>query len=98
MQLKVINCIATKAQFLLVKFFSWTHRNTKAETSSYHMHDIEEQLGQRGFLLWLATGDTRNGDCICVLLGSAAPFVFRREGNRWKLVGEWVIPGIIQGE
>ncbi|KAF7548679.1 hypothetical protein G7Z17_g6923 [Cylindrodendrum hubeiense] len=37
-------------------------------------------------------------DWVFVPLGSAVPFVIRRDGEMWKLVGECYIQGVMQGE
>ena len=41
---------------------------------------------------------TRNGDFICVLLGSKVPFVLRQTKVGWSLIGECLVGGIMDGE
>ena len=40
----------------------------------------------------------KSGDVCCVLFGSAVPFVARKEGERYRLVGEAYLHGVMQGE
>ena len=40
----------------------------------------------------------REGDQCCVLLGSSVPFIIRRAGTNYKLVGECYIHGVMRGE
>jgi hypothetical protein len=49
-------------------------------------------------LVGLAPGATEPGDFICVLLDFAVPFVPRKHGDGWNLVGECLGPGIMEGE
>lgn len=46
----------------------------------------------------LAPLDSREEDIICVLLGCRFPVVLRREGERYLLVGEAYVEGIMHGE
>ncbi|KAL2066020.1 hypothetical protein VTL71DRAFT_2091 [Oculimacula yallundae] len=38
------------------------------------------------------------GDVICVLFGAAMPYVIRREGGSWRLIGECFVDGLMRGE
>ncbi len=40
----------------------------------------------------------QDGDLVCVLFGSNVPFVLRRFGERYRLVGECYLHGIMRGE
>jgi hypothetical protein len=39
-------------------------------------------------LLGMAPMKTRLGDYVCVISGSHVPFVLRKQGTRWKLIGD----------
>lgn len=41
---------------------------------------------------------TEPGDKLCVLLGCCAPFVIRPKNNRYQLLGECFVPGLMDGE
>ena len=40
----------------------------------------------------------KSGDCVCVLLGMHLPFVMRRSGDNWTLIGECLMAGFMHGE
>lgn len=40
----------------------------------------------------------RAGDCVCVLDGGRVPFIVRASGEKWRLVGEVFVHGLMSGE
>lgn len=48
--------------------------------------------------LGLAPPQAEPGDVIAILFGSNVPFVLRRQGNAFKLIGETHVQGIMNGE
>ena len=41
---------------------------------------------------------TREQDLVCVLFGCMVPFILRKQGDRYRLVGECYVHGIMKGE
>jgi hypothetical protein len=48
--------------------------------------------------LGLGPPNTEPGDVICILHGSKLPIVLRRQGDRWRLIGQCYVDGIMFGE
>jgi hypothetical protein len=46
----------------------------------------------------LVPKDAQPGDCIVLLMGVSVPVVLRPSGQRWKLMGESYVEGIMNGE
>ncbi|KAK5651615.1 hypothetical protein OQA88_11888 [Cercophora sp. LCS_1] len=46
----------------------------------------------------LAPASTRVGDKISLIKGASVPFIVRQKGNKWELVGECYIHGVMSGE
>lgn len=46
----------------------------------------------------LAPTAVEEGDVLCVLFGGATPYILRRQGSRWVLVGECFAYGLMFGE
>jgi hypothetical protein len=54
-------------------------------------------ITSRGFLA-MCPRATQKDDLICVLRGGKAPFVLRKEGKHYTLIGECYVDGIMYGE
>ncbi|KAI4185649.1 MAG: hypothetical protein L6R41_004006 [Letrouitia leprolyta] len=53
---------------------------------------------KRGYIGWCPEG-TKKGDRICLLFGGQAPFVVRNVGKeKWRLLGEVYVHGLMDGE
>ncbi|KAL8662136.1 MAG: hypothetical protein Q9202_004959 [Teloschistes flavicans] len=50
------------------------------------------------YLFGLGPAAMQQGDLCCVLFGSRVPFVIRRSGSEYKLIGECYIHGVMRGE
>ncbi|KAL2279732.1 hypothetical protein FJTKL_13124 [Diaporthe vaccinii] len=46
----------------------------------------------------LAPNAVKEGDVLCVLFGGATPYILRRHGSSWLLVGECFVHGMMFGE
>lgn len=46
----------------------------------------------------LAPTAVKEGDVLCVLFGGATPYILRRHGSSWLLVGECFAYGMMHGE
>ncbi|KAH8649756.1 hypothetical protein BGZ60DRAFT_389466 [Tricladium varicosporioides] len=46
----------------------------------------------------LAQPEIKRGDSVCVFFGTNTPFVVRREGGHFLLIGEAYIQGLMSGE
>ncbi|KAI9645303.1 hypothetical protein NHQ30_006038 [Ciborinia camelliae] len=74
-----------------------------AEYTSYK-NAMAYQQNRRPFIseegyVGLIPGHSRPGDTIIIILGAVQPFVVRRVGNdRWELIGEAYVHGIMDGE
>lgn len=38
------------------------------------------------------------GDCVCIIFGGITPFILRKEGEYYKLIGESYVHGLMKGE
>jgi hypothetical protein len=69
-----------------------------------YFQTIMYQYGQRTFIshsgyVGLAPGKSEPGDSIYIVLGANIPFVFREHSNnRYQLIGEAYVDGIMDGE
>ncbi|KAE9373755.1 hypothetical protein N431DRAFT_315758, partial [Stipitochalara longipes BDJ] len=54
-------------------------------------------LSSHGYI-GLAPGRADPGDLICVLFGGSAPFILRKQGNNYILIGECFCHGLMDGE
>ena len=70
------------------------HYLRRLETVSYFRTFIVTQKGYIG----LAPYTTKRDDVICIFLGAQTPFLLRRTGDGWMLVGECYIHGIMSGQ
>ncbi|KAH7394379.1 heterokaryon incompatibility protein-domain-containing protein [Pyrenochaeta sp. MPI-SDFR-AT-0127] len=71
-------------------------------------HDAERavylRIGKRAFFLtqkgYFGIGPpyARQGDHVCVLSGCKVPFVLRKVGQEWEVVGECFVLGVMDGE
>ena len=52
---------------------------------------------KKGFI-GLGPRSMRQGDLVCILYGGRVPFILRKEGNHYRLVGESYVHGIMEGE
>lgn len=64
-------------------------------TPSMSMHRIAKT---RNGLLAYASVYARESDCIVLLKGGKTPFVARQDGDKWKLVGDCYVDGVMLGE
>ncbi|ETS78998.1 hypothetical protein PFICI_08851 [Pestalotiopsis fici W106-1] len=64
-------------------------------TPSMSMHRIAKT--KNGLLVY-ASVYTQENDCIVLLKGGKTPFVARRNGHKWKLVGDCYVDGLMLGE
>jgi hypothetical protein len=48
--------------------------------------------------LCLAPVDTKDGDCVAVLLGGKTPYILRPDGEEYRFLGESYVYGIMKGE
>jgi len=48
--------------------------------------------------LGIASAYAELGDCVCILYGSSVPMVLRYESERWTIVAECYVHGIMDGE
>jgi hypothetical protein len=46
----------------------------------------------------LGPPNTEPGDVVCILHGSKLPIVLRRQGDKWRLIGQCYVDGIMFGE
>lgn len=46
----------------------------------------------------LGPPNTESGDVVCILHGSKLPIVLRRQGDKWRLIGQCYVDGIMFGE
>ena len=60
-------------------------------------HNRRPFLTQQGYM-GLAPTHAKEGDLVAILFGAVQPFVLRRSGLRYKLVGEAYVYGIMDGE
>ncbi|KAI1182978.1 hypothetical protein F5B17DRAFT_159209 [Nemania serpens] len=84
------------------EFIAWCQRAeeeglaNEEDNSSYpdYWYSISNSSTNRRFvvsdseLLGMAPLQTRPGDYLCVISGSAVPFVLRKLAGRWKLIGD----------
>ena len=52
---------------------------------------------KKGFI-GLGPRSMRQGDLVCILHGGRVPFILRKEGSHYRLVGESYVHGIMEGE
>ena len=60
-------------------------------------HNRRPFLTQQGYL-GLAPTHAKEGDLVAILFGAVQPFVLRRSGEQYELVGEAYVYGIMDGE
>lgn len=49
-------------------------------------------------MMGLGPSDTRETDCVSVMLGGGVPYIIRRSGVYWVFVGEAYVEGLMKGE
>jgi hypothetical protein len=54
-------------------------------------------VSQQGYI-GLAPTHAKEGDLVAILFSAVQPFVLRRRGRRYELVGEAYVYGIMDGE
>jgi len=66
---------------------------------AYSIVAIQRRIGssRRGYLGWLPSAAAPQ-DIICIPCGSEVPYVLRKDGDYYKLIGECYIHGIMLGE
>lgn len=74
-------------------------RNTFAR----YIMALERQHNRKPFVssmgyVGLVPAQSRKGDVVCIVEGANMPFVFRRDGKLYRLVGEAYVYGIMDGE
>lgn len=84
----------------LVSYASLRLSRNKAHFLPFHipgmsMHRIAKT--RNGRLAYVSV-HTRENDCIVLLKGGKTPFVARRFGDKWKLVGDCYVDGLMLGE
>lgn len=71
------------------------HRFREAAAEVCHMRKFF--FSSKGFF-GLGPGSMQADDLVCVLFGADTPFVLRRVGSRYKVVGECYVHGLMQGQ
>lgn len=71
------------------------HRFREAAAEVCHMRKFF--FSSKGFF-GLGPAITQVDDLVCVLFGADTPFVLRRVGSRYKVVGECYVHGLMQGQ
>ncbi|KAF5565494.1 heterokaryon incompatibility (het-6OR allele) [Fusarium phyllophilum] len=60
---------------------------------------IDQRMATTGSgYLCMVPGNTRAGDQIALLHGGRTPYVLRKAGEKWRIVGECYVHGIMSGE
>jgi hypothetical protein len=72
------------------------------DVQAYHI-TMGNMFKRRSFLskqgyVGLAPSHSKPGDVICILYGSVVPFVLRKKGSGYELIGEAYVHGIMDGE
>lgn len=66
--------------------------------ASLRIHGKRFAMTSKQDLSCLVPMDTVSGDLICIIYGCDFPVVLRRSGDKYSLVGEAYVHGIMQGE
>ena len=80
--------------------FNHTDLSTSCSTYCYSLsrqHNRRPFLSSMGYL-GLVPAQSEREDVVCIVEGAAMPFVFRKFGEFYKLVGEAYVYGIMDGE
>jgi hypothetical protein len=71
--------------------YSWLHCSLQASTRRRFFRTGEGYYGIGPLII-------KEGDVVCVLLGGRTPFILRRVGDDYSLVGECYVHGFMHGE
>jgi hypothetical protein len=72
----------------------WPAYEHSSGQAMYHRRLFTTRLGYLG----IGSRTLVRGDKICVLLGCVVPVILRPQGNRYSLIGECYVHGIMNGE